>query len=143
MHFSRLTLLQLAAQILLRIRPETSMTDAPILSVGDGAVYEVLHLGTCEDTGGHQACDADVSHSMGTADCPPSEACFGLRYDRVAIRSAASTTSTTLEIKQTRGQRTVCQCVSPCSVWLGKPRNRSLQSTQVLIRRSCIVPKHN
>ena len=50
MHFSRLTLLQLAAQILLRIRPETSMTDAPILSVGDGAVYEVLHLGTCEDT---------------------------------------------------------------------------------------------
>ncbi|CAE7427545.1 pgi [Symbiodinium sp. CCMP2592] len=45
------------------IRPETSMTDAPILSVGDGAVYEVL-------------------------------------YDRVAIRSAASTTSTTLEIKQ-------------------------------------------
>ena len=26
------------------------MTDAPILSVGDGAVYEVLHLGTCEDT---------------------------------------------------------------------------------------------
>ncbi|CAE7332214.1 pgi [Symbiodinium necroappetens] len=45
------------------IRPETSMTDAPLLSVGDGAVYEVL-------------------------------------YDRVAIRSAASTTSTTLEIKQ-------------------------------------------
>ncbi|CAE7214722.1 unnamed protein product, partial [Symbiodinium pilosum] len=45
------------------IRPETSQTDAPLLPVGDGAVYEVL-------------------------------------YDRVAIRSAASTTATTLEIKQ-------------------------------------------
>ncbi|CAE7570322.1 unnamed protein product [Symbiodinium natans] len=45
------------------IRPETSMTDTPLLPVGDGAVYEVL-------------------------------------YERVAIRSAASTTSTTLEIKQ-------------------------------------------
>ena len=27
-----------------RIRPETSQTDAPLLPVGDGAVYEVLQL---------------------------------------------------------------------------------------------------
>ena len=91
---------QLAVRFRLRIRPETSMTDAPLLSVGDGAVYEVLHLGRRRHGRGLQACS--IAQQVA---CPPSATCFGLRYDRVAIRSAASTTSTTLEIKQNRGQR--------------------------------------